>query len=164
MVDTRSIRPSGLIWKLEIVVGEYAFEISTIELPLDAPGACPLLLGRPWLRTTNIKQKWQHNMISFQRGRTKVKVPTQEYISTTKEQTPLYVEEVHMLEGPEEEVDKYLEEKSHLVPLFEIDVIKAADAYVKTTKTEEEIQEMNLEAVTEVRRAQEAFEQEMDVS
>ena len=103
-------------------------------------------------------------MISFQRGRTKVKVPTQEYISTTKEQTPLYVEEVHMLEGPEEEVDKYLEEKSHLVPLFEIDVIKAADAYVKTTKTEEEIQEMNLEAVTEVRRAQEAFEQEMDVS
>ena len=72
MTDTRSIRLLDLIRKLEIVVGSYAFEISAIVLPLDAPGAYPLLLGWPWLRAANIKQNWQHNNISFCCDRAKI--------------------------------------------------------------------------------------------
>ena len=66
----------------------------------------------------NIKQNWQHSNISFHWGRTKIWVLTQESAPTTKELTPLYAEEIHMLEGLEdEEVDQYLEENPWLVPL-----------------------------------------------
>ena len=43
-----------LIRKPEIVIGENAFEISAIVLPLDVIGAYPLLLGRPWMHNANI--------------------------------------------------------------------------------------------------------------
>ena len=56
MVDTRSVKPLGLLRKLNIVIGGHMFEMSTVVLALDAPGAYPLPLGRPWLCSTNIKQ------------------------------------------------------------------------------------------------------------
>ena len=58
-----------------------------------------MLVGRPWLRTANIKQHWQHNMIFFQRGKTKVRVTTKERVPTPTKATPLYAEGVHMLDG-----------------------------------------------------------------
>ena len=61
MVDTHPVRPLGLIRKLRIVVGRHRFEISAVVLSLDALGVYPILLGRPWLQFTNIKQNWQHN-------------------------------------------------------------------------------------------------------
>ena len=45
MVDTRSVRPLGLIWKLGIVIGGHHFNISVVVLALDAPGTYPILLG-----------------------------------------------------------------------------------------------------------------------
>ena len=57
MADTRSVRPLGLIRKLEIMVGGYAFGILAVVLPLNAPGADPLL-GRPWLGVANMKHNW----------------------------------------------------------------------------------------------------------
>ena len=61
-------------------------------------------------------------------------MPTQERAPIGKELTPLYVEEIHMVEGLEdEEVDQYLDKNLWLVPLFEIDVIGTADAYIKPT-------------------------------
>ena len=65
MVDIRSVRPLGLLRKLAIIIAEHMFEISVVVLALDAPGAYPLLLGRPWLRSANIKQNLQYNNISF---------------------------------------------------------------------------------------------------
>ena len=91
MADTRSIRPLGLIRKLGIIIGGHRFEISAVVLDLDAPGAYPMLLGRPWLRSANIKQSWKHNCISFRRGRAKVRVPTEELAAQPKNMTPLYV-------------------------------------------------------------------------
>ena len=55
MADTRSVRPLGLLRKLSIVVGGHLFEISAVVLSLESPGAYALLLGRPWLRSANIK-------------------------------------------------------------------------------------------------------------
>ena len=133
MADIRSFQSLGLILKLEINIGGYVFEISAVVLPFDVPEEYPLLLGRPWLRTTNIKQNWLHNMISFRRGRTKIRVPTQERTITTKEMTPLYVEEIHMLEGlADEKVDSYLEENPRIVPLFEINVTEVVGPYIKS--------------------------------
>ena len=78
MVDTHSVRPLGLVRKLRIVIGGHTFEISTVVLALDTLEAYPILLGRPWLLSSNMKQNWQHNYISFRRDRSKVQVPTQE--------------------------------------------------------------------------------------
>ena len=80
-------------------------------LRVDAPSAYPMLLSCPWLRTTNIKQQWQCNMILFRWGKTMVRVITEEQIHNPKDTTPLYVEGVHMLDGlAEEEVDYFLED------------------------------------------------------
>ena len=55
MADTHSVCPLGLLRKLSIIIGGYLFEISAVVLALEWPEAYPLLLGRPWLRPTNIK-------------------------------------------------------------------------------------------------------------
>ena len=72
MADTRSVLPIGLIRHLDFMLGGHMFTVSAVVLRLEVPGAYPMLFGGPWLRTTNIKQHWQCNMISFRRGRTKV--------------------------------------------------------------------------------------------
>ena len=56
MADTSSVHPLELIRNLDITIGRYPFAISVVMLQLDAPRVYPLLLGRPWLQTTNIKQ------------------------------------------------------------------------------------------------------------
>ena len=44
MVDTNSVRPTGLIRNLKMTIGGHAFRISTVLLQLNAPRAYPLLL------------------------------------------------------------------------------------------------------------------------
>ena len=51
------IRPTIAVGsEAKTVIGGHAFEIAAIILALAAPGAFPILLGRPWLRSANIKQ------------------------------------------------------------------------------------------------------------
>ena len=70
-----------------------------------------MLLDRPWLRSANIKQSWQHNCISFRRGHNKVHVPTEEMTTQPKGMTPLYAEDINMLEGVDDtELEAYLDE------------------------------------------------------
>ena len=72
----------------------------------------------------NIKQHWQRNMISFRRGKTKVRIITEECLLMPHNNTPLYVEGVHMLDRlADEEVDDFLEDHPTIIPLFEIDTI-----------------------------------------
>ena len=65
MAVTSTVRPLGLIRQLEIVIGAHTFQILAVVLHLDAPRAYPLLFGRPWLKTPNIKQNWQKNIFTF---------------------------------------------------------------------------------------------------
>ena len=163
MADTSSVRPTGLIRELEVTIGGHTFRISAVVLPLQAQGAYPLLLGRPWLKTAHIKQNWRKNIITFRRGKAKVRVPTQPHSSTGKELTPLYAECVNMLEGlADEEVDQYLQENPKIVPLFEIDVAEAVSPYI--LQPEENDEEPDKEVIRELRQAQEALEREMVVS
>ena len=56
-------------------------------------------------------------------------------MGTPKELTPLYAESINMLEGlAEEEVDRYLDEHSRIVPLFEVDVTEAITLYIVHTE------------------------------
>ena len=55
MAYTSTVRPLGLIPKLDVIVGGYTFQILVVVLQLDAIGAYPLLLGQPWLKIANIK-------------------------------------------------------------------------------------------------------------
>ena len=116
------------------MLGGHMFTISAVVLCVEAPEAYPILLGRPWLRTTNIKQHWQQDMISFRQGKTKARPITEERISTPQNTTPLYAEGVHMLDGlADEEVDHFLAEHPTIVPLFEIDVIMAIEQLLGQT-------------------------------
>ena len=154
MADTRSVRPLGLIRKLCIVIGGHRFDISAVVLALDAPGAYPILLGRPWLHSANIKQSWQHNCISFRRGRNKVRVPTEEMTAQPKGMTPLYAEDINMLEGVDDtELEAYLDEHPRIIPLFEIDVIETAADYATPTTLHEEAYEPDLESILELNQA-----------
>mgnify|MGYP000677476563 CR=1 FL=1 len=99
MADTSSVRPIRLIENLEITIGGHVFRISAMVLQLNAQGAYPPLLGRSWLRTTHIKQNWQKHVITFRRGKTKVRVLTQPRAGTSKELRPLYAESINNLDG-----------------------------------------------------------------
>ena len=55
ITHTRSVHPLGLLRKLSVIIRGHLFEISAMVLALEAPGAYPLLLGRPWLHSANIK-------------------------------------------------------------------------------------------------------------
>ena len=79
--------------------------------------------------------------------------------------TPLYAEEIHMLEGiNDEELETYLEENPRIVPLFEIDVIETSDAYVISMALEIEDCEPDIEALMELFREQGVFNREMEIS
>ena len=71
-------------------------------LHLDAPGAYPLLLGRPWLKTANIKQNWNKNVLTFRKGKTEIRISTQEKVSTTRQCLPVHTESIIMMEGLDE--------------------------------------------------------------
>ena len=149
------------------MLGGHMLTISTIVLCLEALGAYPMLLGRPWLRKTNIKQHWRRNMISFRRGKTKVQLLTEERISTPQNTTPLYAEGVHMLDGlAEEEVDHFLGEHPTIVPLFEIDVISAIGSSIAKVVTKDAFNQTEPDPTTiaELRHARDAFERELAIS
>ena len=119
-------------------------------MQLNVQGPYPLLLGRPWLRTTHIKQNWQKNIITFRRRKTKVRVATQQRAVTSKEATPLYAESINMLEGlPDEEIDRYMEEHPKIVPLFEVDITAIVGPYITTPEPDEPYQA----AIRELRQA-----------
>ena len=167
MADTRSVRPIGLIRHLDFMLGGHMFTISAVVLRLEAPGAYPMLLGCPWLRTTNIKQHWQRNMISFRQGKTKVRLIIEECLPTPQNTTPLYTEGMHMLDGlADEEVDHFLEEHPTIIPLFEIDVISAIGSPVAETVTEESLPQVEPypTIIADLRHARDAFERELAIS
>ena len=89
----------------------------------------------------------------------------QESTPASKAMTSLCAEEIHMLEGLEdEELEHYLDENPRIVPLFEIDVEETAESYASPIKATPRDEEPNEDAVAELHRAQEAFDREMEVS
>ena len=128
-----------------------------------------MLLGRPWLRTANIKQHWQRNMISFRRGKTKVRVMTEERVPVALHTAPLYAEGVHMLDGlADDEVEDFLGDHPTIVPLFEINAMSPTEHAPEAGVTEEEEvspqDEPDSTTVAELRQARDAFERELAIS
>ena len=90
-------------------------------------------------------------MITFRRGKAKVRVPTHPRSSTGKELRTLYAECINMLRGfADEEVDQYLEENPKIVPLFEIDVAEAVSPYI--TQSDNAGKEPDKEATRELQQ------------
>ena len=82
-----------------------------------------------------------------------------------KEISPLYAEEIHMLEWLEdEELERYLNENPRIVPLFEIDVGETTQSYASPVETTAYGHKPSEDAIAELERAQEAFEREMEIS
>ena len=91
-------------------------------------------------------------MISFWRGKTKVRVPTQERAKARKQLVALYPKGTNMLdELADEEVDWYLEEHPKIVLLFEVDVTEAVAPYVNCWEVE--IDEPDRKVIRELQQA-----------
>ena len=89
----------------------------------------------------------------------------EESAPTCKEISLLYVEEIHMLDGLEdEELERYLDENPRIVPLFEIDVGETTDSYASPIKFTGHDDEPGEDAIAELQRAQEAFKRKMEIS
>ena len=65
IADMSFVRPLYLIQNLEIIIDGHAFQISAVVQHLNASDAYPILLRSLWLWTTNIKQNWHRNIITF---------------------------------------------------------------------------------------------------
>ena len=79
--------------------------------------------------------------------------------------TPLYTEEVHMLEGlDDEELETYLEENPEIMPFCKIDVIEMTGAYATSGTIRARECEPDMKALMELHRVQDAFYQEMEIS
>ena len=125
-----------------------------------------MLLGRPWLHTANIKQHWQRNMISFRRGKTKVRIITEEQVTTPHNTSPLYAEGVHMLDGlADDEVDDFLEDHPTIIPLFEIDAIPTIGTPVDEEVTKEKLPQDESDPTTnaELCHARDVFERKLAI-
>ena len=161
MADTSTVRPIGLLRQLDVVVGGHSFQISAVILHLEAHGAYPLLLGRPWLKTANIKQNWNQNVLTFRKGKTKIRISTQNKVATNKQCLPIYAESVNMMEGlDEDEENQYFDDNPKIIPLFEIDILQALTPYVDS----QEEMPLDEQTMKEIRLQQEATDREMKVS
>ena len=106
-------------------------------------------------------------MISFRRGKTKVRVITEERIPVALNTSPLYAEGVHMLDGlADEEVEDFLEDHPTIIPLFEIDTIPTIGTPIDEEVTKETLpqDEPDPTTVAELCHARDAFERELTIS
>ena len=77
----------------------------------------------------------------------------QESAPAPNEISPLYAEEIHMLEGLEdEELERYQDGNPRIVPLFEIDVFEIAESYVSPIETTTHGDELGEDAIAKHRR------------
>ena len=157
MADTSAVRPLRLLKDLPIMVGGETFQISTVVLCLADNIRYPLLLGRPWLRATQIKQDWSNNRLTIRRNGHKICVNTIATLTPPQAITLVCGETVNMLDGmTEEDVDVYQEENPDFVPLFEIDILDILEQCVELSKS--------LVALTELDQASTNLERDLTLS
>ena len=162
MADTSTVRPFDLIRHLDVIFEGYSFQISTVVLQLDAVGAYPLLLGRTWLKTANIKQNWNKKVLTFWKGKSKIRVSTKEKITTSRQCLPIHAEVVNMMEGLDETEEKhYSNDNLKSIPLFELDIVQALTPYVED---QSDIVHVDEQTLKEIWLQPEACEKEMLVS
>ena len=87
--------------------------------------------------------------MSFQRGRSKVRVPTEEMTGQPKGMTLLYAEDMNMLGVDNTKPEAYLDDHPRIIPLFEIDVIETAADYASPTTLHEEAYEPDPKSIME---------------
>ena len=100
-------------------------------------------------------------MTSFHRWKTKVWIVTEEPLTTPHNTTPLYVEEVHMLDRlGNEEGGNFLEDHSTIIPLFEIDAISAVGTSPDEDITDDSLphDEPDATTIAELRHARDTSE------
>ena len=106
-------------------------------------------------------------MISFRRGKTKLRIINEQRLTMPHNTTPLYVEGVHMLDGlADEEVDEFLQDYPTIIPLFEIDAISAVSTPLEEEVTEDTLpqDEPDPTTIAELRHARDTFERELTIS
>ena len=123
-----------------------------------------MLLGQPWLQATNVKRNWQKNLFTFRKGKTKIRVPTQEKVITKREWVLLYPESVNLMEGLDDrELDQYLDENPKILSLFKIDVVEILMLYFNNEDQDTKVH-VDPKTLMELQQQHEAMEKEMQVS
>ena len=63
-----------------------------------------------------MKQNWLKSTLTFRKGRTKIRILTQEKVAMQRDFMPLYAESINMMEGLDDgEVNQYFEENHSLI-------------------------------------------------
>ena len=106
-------------------------------------------------------------MISFRRGKTKVRIITEERVPAALNTSPLDAEGVHMLDGlADDEVEDFLDDHPTIIPLLKINAIPTVKPPASEEVTEETLpqDEPDPTTVAELRYARDAFECELAIS
>ena len=102
----------------------------------------------------NIKQNWNKNVLTFRKGKSKIRVSTKEKITTSRQCLPIHAEAVNMMEGLDEiEEKQYFNDNAKIIPLFEVDIVQALTPYVEEQPDTVPVDEQTLK---EIRLQQEA--------
>ena len=103
-------------------------------------------------------------MFSFRWGKTKLRIITEARSSTPIDNSPVYAEGVHMLDGlTDEEMNSFLEAHPAIVPLFEVDLHSAVEPYVANYIKHDEPYEPDPTSMKELQQARDALERDLEI-
>ena len=110
----------------------------------------------------NTKQNWNKNMLTFRKVKTKIRISTQDKVTTACQCLPVHAELVNMMEELDEaEEDRYFNDNPKIIPLFKVDILQTRTSYIEDKEDEVPVDKWSLK---EIRLQQEATKKEMQVS
>ena len=116
--------------------------------------ACEQLISS---NTSSIISPWENQNLGHHRGTH----------HDASDNSPLYAEGVHMLNGlTEEEMESFVDEHPTIAPLFEIDVLMAVEPYLAKPSTtgQEAPCKLEPESIKELQHARDALDRELAIS
>ena len=134
MADQRRIQPLGILRRQEVSVAGLSFKANFVVLKIPSKcGSYPMLLGRPWFRTTKLKQDWETDEVVLKQGKKSIKIKMGSSVKLDKSAKPLYAQSIQLAdEITDDEEDLFLQSNPTVVPIFEVQIAELMDRYWST--------------------------------
>lgn len=109
------------------------FQVNFVVLKMEEEGSSyAMLLGRPWFKTTKLKQDWDKNEVVLKKGRKVVSVPMVSKEKLPTSMKPMLAQTINLAEEVEgEEEDKFFDANPTVISVFEVDVGAIVNRYVE---------------------------------
>ena len=101
----------------------------------------PMLLGRPWFKSTKVRQDWGENIVIIRQGKKKIQLPMVRQVKIDQKDRPLWAQGINLAtEVGEDEEEDYLQVNPDIVPLFDIDVFAILSSRLDTNHNQSTFQ------------------------